>query len=109
MNVVQLKNLIPEESRTLTLDLFYYGLQEESNGQLMIEVVYKPFVHDQIPTYPEGRGSLIIRIIKAENVKGKHHTNPFARFIFQGIEKETRVCISNSDEFGKLQFFLFIF
>lgn len=120
VNVIPLKDLTPEEPKTLTLDLLKNlnpddVQNEKSRGQLVVEVNYKPFQDDQMPTNvedamdtvqkapdgtPEGGGLLVIIVHEAQDLEGKHHTNPSVRLLFRGEEKRTKV--TNSP--GKFRF-----
>lgn len=110
MNVIPLKEITPEEPKVMTLELLKNmdpndTQNEKSRGQIMIELVYKPFTDDQIPAEskdgeviekapegtPEGGGLLVVIIHQAEDLEGKHHTNPSVRMLFRGEEKRTKV------------------
>lgn len=109
INVVPLKELTPDEPKVLTLDLLKNmdpndAQNEKSRGQLVVELVYKPFKEDQIPEdddpnavekapegTPAGGGLLVVIVHEAEDVEGKHHTNPHVRLLFRGEEKRTKV------------------
>lgn len=114
MNVIPLKELTPEETKVLTLDLLKTmdpndPENEKSRGQIAVEVLYNPFKDDEMPENPEDSnavekapegtpssgGLLVITIHEAEDVEGKHHTNPYARLIFKGDEKKTKVLYTN--------------
>ncbi|XP_062081852.1 synaptotagmin-2-like [Humulus lupulus] len=116
MNVVPLKELQPEETKVLTLDLLktmdLNDVQnEKSRGQLVLELTYKPFKEDEMPqSYedtqtvqnapdgtPTGGGLLVIIVHEAEDVEGKHHTNPHVRLLFRGEEKRTKPMKKNRD------------
>ncbi|KAL4575470.1 hypothetical protein LXL04_022314 [Taraxacum kok-saghyz] len=116
INVVPLKNLTPEESKTLTLDLLKNTdpndhQNDKSRGQIVIELTYKPFGEDQMPTdveqvsamqkapvgTPEGGGLLVVIIHEGEDLEGKHHTNPSVRVLFHGEEKRTKTMKKNRD------------
>lgn len=106
MNIIQLKDLIPNVSKTLTLDLLK-NLEVESDksrGQITVELLYKPFKEDEIPQdvgdkegqkphddTPSGGGLFVVIIHEAQDLEGKHHTNPYAKITFGGEEKKTRV------------------
>ncbi|KAG5250310.1 synaptotagmin [Salix suchowensis] len=54
MNVIPLKELTPDEPKVLTLDLLKNMdpndvQNEKSRGQIVVELVYKPFKEDEIP------------------------------------------------------------
>lgn len=116
MNVIQLKEITPDESKVVTLNLLKTldpsdPENEKSRGQLTVEVLYKPFKEDElaqsaedsnaIEKAPEGTpasgGLLVITIHEAEDVEGKHHTNPYARLIFKGEERKTKHVKKNRD------------
>lgn len=110
MNVVPLKELTPEESKEFTLDVLKNmdpndTQNEKSRGQIVVEMLYKPFKDDEAPKdvdeadavqkapdgTPAGGGLLVIMIHQAEDVEGKHHTNPYVRLLFRGEERRTKV------------------
>ncbi|RDX99805.1 Synaptotagmin-2, partial [Mucuna pruriens] len=116
MNAIPLKELTPDEPKVLTLNLLKTmdpndPENEKSRGQLTVEVLYKPFKEDELPQSvedsnaiekaPEGTpatgGLLVIIIHEAEDVEGKHHTNPYARLIFKGEERKTKHVKKNRD------------
>lgn len=114
MNVIPLKELAPEEMKTLTLDLLKNmdpndTQNEKSRGQITLEVTYKPFKEDELAKdltedgdvlqkapadTPEGGGVLVLIVHEAQDVEGKHHTNPYVRILFRGEEKKTKVSIT---------------
>lgn len=110
VNVVSLKELNPDEPKILTLDLLKNlnpddPQNEKSRGQLVLEVVYKPFKDDEMPKdmedsnamqkapdgTPDGGGLLVVIVHEAQDLEGKHHTNPSVRLLFRGEEKRTKV------------------
>ncbi|GAV56733.1 C2 domain-containing protein [Cephalotus follicularis] len=116
MNVIPLKELTPEEPKILTLDLLKNMdpndvQNQKSRGQLVVEVVYKPFKVDEIPQdnedgnaiekapegTPKGGGLLVIIVQEAQNVEGKNHTNPYVRLLFRGEERKTKYVKKNRD------------
>nr|GEW99855.1 synaptotagmin-2-like isoform X1 [Tanacetum cinerariifolium] len=116
INVVPLKDLAPEEPKTLTLDLLKNldpndAQNEKSRGQIVVEVMYKPFAEDEMTTdieessamqkaplgTPEGGGLLVVIIHEGEDLEGKHHTNPSVRILFHGEEKRTKPVKKNRD------------
>ncbi|KAL1311988.1 hypothetical protein HN51_038640 [Arachis hypogaea] len=116
MNVIQLKELTADEAKELTLDLHKTmepndPENEKSRGEITVQVLYKPFKDDElaqnsedpnaIEKAPEGTpatgGLLVIIIHEAEDVEGKHHTNPYARLIFKGEERKTKHVKKNRD------------
>ncbi|OAY63334.1 Synaptotagmin-2 [Ananas comosus] len=96
MNVIPLKDLTPDETRSFTLDLLKTmdpndPQNDKSHGQLVIELTYKPFKEgdseidtsdgtDVIEKAPEGTqaggGLLVVAVHEAQDLEGKHHTNP---------------------------------
>ncbi|GER57009.1 calcium-dependent lipid-binding family protein [Striga asiatica] len=116
LNVVPLKDLTPDEPKIVTLDLLKNlnpddVQNEKSRGQLVVEVNYKPFKDNEVPTNvddsnevqkapegtPEGGGLLVIIIHEAQDLEGKNHTNPSVRVLFRGEEKKTKVVKKNRD------------
>lgn len=116
MNVVPLKELSADETKELTLDLLKNmnandSVNEKSRGQLVVELTYKPFKGEDVPKdfdesgsvekapdgTPSGGGVLVIIVHEAQDVEGKHHTNPYARILFRGEEKKTKHLKKNRD------------
>lgn len=110
MNVIAVKDLTPDEEKVVTLDLLKSvdasdAQNEKSRGQIVVEVIYKPFKGDEVPNdsednsavqkapegTPEGGGLLVIIVHEGSDLEGKHHTNPSVRLIFRGEEKRTKV------------------
>ena len=114
MNVVPLKDLVPNETKVLTLELLKNmdlndAQNEKSRGQIVVELLYKPFKEEDMPTFedagavqkapegtPAGGGVLVVRVHEAQDVEGKHHTNPYVRILFKGEEKKTKVSFGNT-------------
>ncbi|KAI0520356.1 hypothetical protein KFK09_007828 [Dendrobium nobile] len=108
MQVIPLKELTPDEPKTLTLELVknmdLSETDEKSRGQIVLELLYSPFKEDTLPNEavddggvdkapegtPAGGGLLVVSIHEAEDLEGKHHTNPYARIIFKGEERKTK-------------------
>ncbi|CAI0382574.1 unnamed protein product [Linum tenue] len=116
MNVIPLKELTPEESKVMTLELLKNmdlndAQNEKSRGQLVVELLYKPFKEDEMPNAveesdgvekapegtPSGGGLLVIIIHEAQDVEGKNHTNPYAKLTFRGEERKTKHVKKNRD------------
>uniref|UniRef100_A0A6M2EJE2 C2 domain-containing protein n=1 Tax=Populus davidiana TaxID=266767 RepID=A0A6M2EJE2_9ROSI len=115
MNVVPLKELTPEEPKIMTLELLKNmdlndPQNEKSRGQLMVELTYKPFKEDDVNLSfkeqaeqkapegtPAGGGLLVVIVHEAQDVEGKHHTNPYVRLLFRGEEKRTKHVKKNRD------------
>ncbi|KAL3701334.1 hypothetical protein R1sor_019356 [Riccia sorocarpa] len=110
MQVVPLKDLAPEETVTKTLTLVKTmdpndPANQKRRGELTVELNYKPFKEEEMKNIeeedaeeddkapegtPAGGGLLVLIIHEAEDVEGKHHTNPYVRVIFRGEEKRTK-------------------
>lgn len=116
MNVIPLKELTPDEPKVLTLDLLKNldpndVQNEKSRGQIVLEALYKPFKDTEIPKdledpnaiekapdgTPAGGGLLVIIVHEAQEVEGKHHTNPYVRLLFRGEERKTKYVKKNRD------------
>lgn len=116
MNVVPLKDLTPDEPQVLTLDLLKNmdvndPQNEKSRGQIVLELTYKPFKEEELPKSfeesksikkapdgtPAGGGILVVIVHEAQDVEGKHHTNPYARILFRGEERKTKHVKKNRD------------
>lgn len=107
LNAVPLKDLTPDEPKEFTLDLLKVidpndPQNEKSRGQVVVELTYKAFKEEdlgkdfedeqQAPAgTPAGGGVLVVILHEAQDLEGKHHTNPYARVIFKGEEKKTKV------------------
>ncbi|KAL6646718.1 hypothetical protein ACP70R_015412 [Stipagrostis hirtigluma subsp. patula] len=117
MNVIPLKDLTPDETKSLTLNLLKNmdandPTNEKFRGQLTVDVTYKPFkegdsdvdasdesgIIEKAPDgTPEGGGLLVVIVHEAQDVEGKHHTNPYVRILFRGEEKKTKHIKKNRD------------
>ncbi|EAY85694.1 hypothetical protein OsI_07062 [Oryza sativa Indica Group] len=117
MSVIPLKELIPDEAKSLTLDLHKTmdandPANDKFRGQLTVDVTYKPFkegdsdvdTSDESGTIekapdgtPEGGGLLVVIVHEAQDVEGKHHTNPYVRIVFRGEERKTKHIKKNRD------------
>lgn len=110
MNVVPLKELTPDEPKGFTLELLRNmdlndARNEKVRGQLEVELTYKPFKEDEMPktfeesktlqkapeTTPDGGGVLVVIVHEAQDVEGKHHTNPYVTILFRGEKRKTKV------------------
>lgn len=116
VNVVPVKELNPDETKVMTLDLMKNmdasdAQNEKSRGQLVVELTYKPFKEEDMPKdietsgtvekapegTPSGGGMLVVIVHEAQDVEGKHHTNPYAQIIFKGEERKTKHVKKNRD------------
>ncbi|XP_006647240.1 synaptotagmin-2-like [Oryza brachyantha] len=117
MNVIPLKDLIPDETKSLTLDLHKTmdandPANDKFRGQLTVDVTYRPFkegdsdvdtsdesgIIEKAPEgTPEGGGLLVVIVHEAQDVEGKHHTNPYVRIGFRGEERKTKHIKKNRD------------
>ncbi|KAL9244037.1 hypothetical protein vseg_017854 [Gypsophila vaccaria] len=116
INNVPLKELTPDETKEFTLELRKTMdpddvQNEKSRGQVVLELTYKTFkgeeLHDDheesgaVDKAPEGTpaggGMLVIIIHQAQDLEGKHHTNPYVRLLFRGEEKKTKIVKKNRD------------
>ncbi|KAF7841200.1 synaptotagmin-2-like isoform X1 [Senna tora] len=116
MNVIPLKELTPDEPKDFTLELLKNmdandARNEKSRGQIVVELTYKPFKEEDIPKgfeetqtvekapegTPAGGGLLVIIVHEAQDLEGKHHTNPQVRLIFRAEEKKTKHVKKNRD------------
>lgn len=110
MYVIPLKELPPDEPKEMTLNLLKTmdpsdPINDKSRGQLVVELTYKPFKEEEIPVgfdesntvqnapegTPAGGGLLFVIVHEAQDVEGKHHTNPYVRILFRGEERKTKV------------------
>ncbi|CAL5418479.1 hypothetical protein CsSME_00036298 [Camellia sinensis var. sinensis] len=116
LNVVPLKQLTPEELKVMTLDLLKNmdpndAQNEKSRGQIVLELMYKPFTDEEMPKEtedsdtvekapegtPDGGGLLAVIVHEAQDLEGKHHTNPQVRLLFRGEERRTKPVKKNRD------------
>ncbi|KAF0892179.1 hypothetical protein E2562_013532 [Oryza meyeriana var. granulata] len=116
MNKILLKELPPEETKVTAYNLLKKmdpnDIQnEKSRCQITLEMTYKPFKEDDIEKgvhgtdivekAPDGTpvcgGLLYVIVHEAQDLEGKHHTNPYTKIIFKGDEKKTKVIKKNRD------------
>ncbi|ONK80535.1 uncharacterized protein A4U43_C01F18910 [Asparagus officinalis] len=119
MNVVPLRDLTPDEPRTMTLNLLKNmdpndTQNEKSRGQVVMELTYKPFKEEEIAAgisedtkddilekapegTPSGGGLLVVIVHEAQDLEGKHHTNPYVKILFRGEHKKTKHIKKNRD------------
>ena len=109
--MIPLRELPPEETKVTTLNLLKTMdpndvQNEKSRGELTLELTYKPFKEEDMEKEdtegadviekapdgtPAGGGLLYVIVHEAQDLEGKHHTNPYAKIIFKGEEKKTKV------------------
>ncbi|PKA65091.1 Synaptotagmin-3 [Apostasia shenzhenica] len=122
MQVVPLSLLVPYESKEFTLDVLKNlnpndPHNKRNRGKLVVELTFEPFREESnsfggvldrerrlsslgtasLESSPSGGGVLSVTIENAENVEGKHHTNPYAAIIFRGERKRTKVFKKSRD------------
>lgn len=118
MQVVPLKLLAPHEKKEFTLNLLKNTNpndihNKKQRGKIMVELTFIPFKEENegpldqghvrkesLEKAPEdtplyGAGLLLITVLGAEDVEGKHHTNPCALILFRGEQKKTKVNLQN--------------
>ncbi|XP_072977657.1 synaptotagmin-2-like isoform X1 [Typha angustifolia] len=117
MNVIQLRELTPDETKPLTLKLLKNMdpndvQNEKSRGEIILEVTYKPFKEEDLPKdvsedanivqkAPDGTpldgGLLVVIVHEAKDLEGKHHTNPYVKILYRGEDKKTKHIRKNKD------------
>ncbi|XP_052202854.1 synaptotagmin-2-like [Diospyros lotus] len=116
LNVIRLEELAPDEPKVMTLDLLKNLDANDvpdgkSHGQIVLELIYKPFKDDEMPDEskgpnavekapegtPAGGGLLVAIVHEAQDLEGKHHTNPHVRLLFRGEERKTKPVKKNRD------------
>ncbi|KAF5943134.1 hypothetical protein HYC85_020776 [Camellia sinensis] len=116
LNVVPLKQLTPDELKVMTLDLLKNmdpndAQNEKSRGQIVLELMYKPFTDEEMPKEtedsntvekapegtPDGGGLLAVIVQETQDLEGKYHTNPQVRLLFRGEERRTKPVKKNRD------------
>ncbi|KAG0555022.1 hypothetical protein KC19_12G137600 [Ceratodon purpureus] len=117
MQIVPLKDLVEDQPKTYTVPLVKnMDPNDEANtrknrGEITFEMTFKPFKEEDNnediaaeamdgsqrgSDNPNG-GLLSVTIHQAEEVEGKHHTNPFVEVHFRGEKKKTSVIKKNRD------------
>lgn len=110
LSSVPLGDLTPEEPKEMTLDLLktldLNDLQnDKSRGQLVIELMFKPFKEDELSRGFEetqtalkapkgtlaGGGLLVVIVNEAQGLEGKHHNNPYVKLTLRGEKGKTKV------------------
>ncbi|KZV36114.1 synaptotagmin-1 [Dorcoceras hygrometricum] len=109
MNVIPLKKFPPDEAKVMTLDLLKNmdpnDVQiDKVRGKIEVELTYKPFKEEDLPQNTENLGDiqkapdgtpsdgglLVVIVHEAQDIEGKHHTNPYVRINFKGEERKTK-------------------
>jgi Ca2+-dependent lipid-binding protein len=110
MQIVPLKDLVEDQPKMYTVPLVKNmdpndeANTRKSRGEITFEMTFKPFKEDDnkdeiaaeamdgTQRAPEGTnpngGLLSVTIHQAEEVEGKHHTNPFVEVHFRGEKKD---------------------
>lgn len=108
--------LKPNEKKELTVGLVKNLdssdiRNRKPRGSITVELTFVPFVEDTVSlngpidfymrketiskkfgsSFVNRPGLLIVTVISAKSVEGKHHTNPFALVIFKGDKRKTKV------------------
>ncbi|GAB4836442.1 Synaptotagmin-3, variant 2 [Ancistrocladus abbreviatus] len=124
MQLVPLKQLVPNETKQLILDLLKntnISISDPQNtkprGKLVVELTFNPFKYESDsfkgPVDKFGNkeslngiasfsslieaGVLLVRVIGAEDVEGEKHSNPYALILFKGERKKTKVIRKTRD------------
>nr|CAD1840745.1 unnamed protein product [Ananas comosus var. bracteatus] len=116
-NVVHLRDLTPDETKTLTLNLLKSmdpndPENEKPRGEIVLEAKYRPFKEEELAKdvgegadivekapdgTPQGGGLLVVIVHDAQDLEGKHHTNPYVQIFFKGEGKKTKRIKKNRD------------
>ncbi|KAI7995367.1 Synaptotagmin-2 [Camellia lanceoleosa] len=78
MTLDLLKNIDPNDAQN-----------EKSRGQIVLELMYKPFTDEEMPKETEDSNAVVVH--EAQDLEGKHHTNPQVRLLFRGEERRTKL------------------
>ncbi|KAM7526207.1 hypothetical protein LguiA_016109 [Lonicera macranthoides] len=124
MQVVPLKMLAPYEMKEFTLDLLKNmnpndPQNKKPRGQVMVQLTFIPFKEDNDtgrssgPLHRHSRtesigkasedsslctaGLLLVTIIAAEDVEGRHRNDPYALVLFRGEKKKTKTIKKTRD------------
>ncbi|KAK6942801.1 Synaptotagmin, SMP domain [Dillenia turbinata] len=101
MQVVPLESLVPHETKNLTLDLHQNvnpsdPQNKKWRGKVVLEMTFNHFKEENDD--PTGLGGLLLlRVIGAPGVEGRHHTNPYALVLFKGERKKTKMIKKTRD------------
>ncbi|KAL8504496.1 hypothetical protein ACS0TY_015891 [Phlomoides rotata] len=112
MQVVPLNKLVPYEKKEMNLDLANSmdpndPHNKKPHGQITLEVSFVPFREDSIKfsgssnssgngsshesTSLSGTGLLLVKVVEAKDVEGKHQNNPYATLFFRGGKRKTKL------------------
>lgn len=115
MQVVPLNKLVPYEKKEMNLDLVNSmdpndPHNKKPHGQIIVEMTFVPFREDSIKfsgsldgsgngsspsghdsTSLSGTGLLLVKVVEAKDVEGKHQNNPYATLFFRGGKRKTKV------------------
>ncbi|PWA85450.1 C2 domain-containing protein [Artemisia annua] len=112
MAFLLLENLTPEYQELLDLYIFNVEYRSSIMGNIVIEVVFKPLAHGQIPyTQTEytsaihkalartlkGGGVLVVIVHEARSLQGMNHMNPHVLMLFKDISMKTKTMTNNKD------------
>ncbi|KAJ4704905.1 synaptotagmin-3 [Melia azedarach] len=122
MQTVPLRSITPNETKEFTLDLVKNTnpndpQNQKWRGQLVVELTFNLFRDDSkrfsvsfdnhvrnesdVGVSTEfaslGAGLLLVTVQRAEDVEGKHHSNPYALIIFRGEQKKTKIIRKSRD------------
>lgn len=118
MQEVPLNLLSPYEKKEFTLNLLnstnpHDPQNRKTRGQITVVMTFVPFLeesnkynrvvgddgHENMNKVPSdlslaGAGLLLVTIIGADNVEGRHQNNAYALIVFKGDKKKTKVMIT---------------
>nr|XP_043613796.1 synaptotagmin-3-like [Erigeron canadensis] len=122
MQVIPLMLLKPNEKKELTIGLVKNLdstdiRNRKPRGSITVELTFVPFVEDAIVydepsdvntkkekvskrhrgSFVNRSGLLLVSVIGAKNVEGKHHTNPYALVILKGDTRKTKLLKKTQD------------
>lgn len=115
MQLIPLKLLVPHERKEFAMNLLKNinpndTRDKKQRGKIMLDLTFVPFKEDyersgslvlqnsmnrssikrSESSHGYGAGLLFITVVGAEDVEGKHHTNPYALVVFRGDMKKTK-------------------
>ncbi|XP_076937669.1 synaptotagmin-3-like [Bidens hawaiensis] len=122
MQVIPLMILKPNVKKELTIGLVKNldssdARNRKPRGSITVEMTFVPFVEENMglngpidfymrkETVSKNLGSefvnkpglLLVTVISATNVEGKHHNNPFALVVFKGDKRKTKIMKKTQD------------